>query len=132
MARMGAQEAMLHAANTLPFLSPQHSLALEDGTGIVMAGGGPVESFPVPYGKIPALKGKSLPPIMLLPQAGMGMGAKNARNGVGFDINCDLDRNSAWLDGDGGDIAAGEWLMRKHNWMVGPDIAIPGLTFSFD
>jgi hypothetical protein len=156
---------------------PQHSLAHEDGTGIVMAGGGPVESLPVPYRKFPALKGKSLPPIVLLPQTGMGMGAKllralkrgedeavyggeyirttgtggllhaypsqysvrvigvdsfdvficyaaqtpkwqfkwfidnnvaglpvfmNWRNGVGFDINCYLDRNSAWLDCDGG------------------------------
>jgi hypothetical protein len=213
-ARMGAQEAMLHAANTLPFLSPEHSLALENGTGIVMTGG-PVESLAVPYRKFPALKGTSLPIIALLLQEGMGMGAQlrgralkrgevaalyggeyipktdtgrlrrafpsrygvsvigvdgfeafvcdaaqtpkrpfkwfidnsvagpfmNGRDGVGFDINCDLDRTSAWLDGEGGvwfvlkanrDIAAGEWLMWKYNWKAGAGIAIPGLMFAFD
>jgi hypothetical protein len=213
-ARMGAQEAMLHAANTLPFLSPEHSLALENGTGIVMTGG-PVESLAVPYRKFPALKGTSLPIIALLLQEGMGMGAQlrgralkrgevaalyggeyiprtdtgrlrrafpsrygvsvigvdgfeafvcdaaqtpkrpfkwfidnsvagpfmNGRDGVGFDINCDLDRTSAWLDGEGGvwfvlkanrDIAVGEWLMWKYNWTAGAGIAIPGLMFAFD
>ena len=211
--RIGAQGAMLHAANTLPFLSPEHSLLLENGTGIVMDGG-LVESLPVPYRKFPALKGKSLPPIVLLPQAGMGMGAQlrrarkrgeavavyggehiprtdtgglrraypsrygvsvigvdsfeafvcnaaqtpkrpfkwfivnsvagpflNGRDGVGYDINCDLDRTSAWLDDEGGvwfvikanrDIAAGEWLMWKYNWTAGAGIAIPGLVFAFD
>lgn len=65
----------------------------------------------------------------------------NGRDGVGFDINCDLDRTSAWLDGEGGvwfvlkanrDIAAGEWLMWKYNWKAGAGIAIPGLMFAFD
>ena len=214
-ARMGALQAMLDAANTLPFLSPQHSIALEDGAGIAMAGGGPVESLQAPFRDHPALKGEWLPPVVLQPQAGMGMGAKlgrplkkgdvaavyggefipttdtgglrraypsrygitvravegiredgficdaaqtpnrpfkwfidnnvagpfmNGRDGVGFDVNCDLDRHSAWLDGAGGvwfvlranrAIKAGEWLMWKYNWMSGAGIAIPGLTFSF-
>ena len=73
--RMLAQDAMLHAANTLPFLSPEHSLALASARGIVMDGG-PVERLAVPYRKFPALQGKSLPPIALLPQADMGMGAQ--------------------------------------------------------
>jgi hypothetical protein len=213
MERMGAHWAMLHTANTLPFLSPQYSLALEDGTGIVIPGG-PVESLPVPYREFPALEGKSLPPIVLLPQPSMGLGAQlrralkqgevaavyggklilttdtaalrnacptryavsvkgvkgfeaficdaaqtperpfkwfvdnsvagpfmNGRDGVGFDVNCDLDRASAWLDDAGcvwfvlranRDIAEGEWLMWKYNWMAGAGIAIPGLTFTFD
>ena len=65
----------------------------------------------------------------------------NGRDGVGYDINCDLDQHSAWLDDDGGvwfvikanrDIAAGEWLMWKYNWTAGAGIAIPGLAFAFD
>ena len=213
MARLGAQRAFLHAANTLPFLSPMHSLALKDGTGIVMPGG-PVEDLDVPYRKFPALKGKSLPAVALLPQPGMGTGTQlrralkkgevaavyggdyiltsdtgklrranpsrfgvsvkgvkgfeaftcdaaptpkrpfkwfvdknvagpfmNGRDGVGFDINCDLDRKSAWRDEEEGvwflltanrDIAAGEWLMWKYAWQSGAGIAMPGLTFSFD
>ena len=205
---------MLHAANTLPFLSPEHSLALDNGTGIVMAGG-PVETLPVPYRKFPALKGTSLPTIALEVQEGMGMGTRlrgrtlkkgdaaavyggehilktdtgrlrrayasrygvsvigvdgfeaficdaaqtpkrpfkwfidntvagpfmNGRDGVGLDVNCDLDRTSAWLDDEGGvwfviranrDITAGEWLMWKYNWMAGAGIAIPGLMFAFE
>ena len=211
--RMGAKEAMLHAANTLPSFSPDHSLALASARGIVMAGG-PVESLAVPFRECPGLKGTSLPPIALLQQADMGMGAKllqarnkgevvavyggehiprtdtgrlrrafpsrygvsvlgvkgfeafvcdaaqtpkrplqwfiensnagpfmNGRDGVGYDINCDLDRTSAWLDGQGGvwfvvranrDIDEGEWLMWKYSWNAGPGIAIPGLTFAFD
>ena len=212
--RIGAQKAMLHAANTLPFLSPEHSLALDNGTGIVMAGG-PVETLSVPYRKFPALKGTSLPTIALEVQEGMGMGTRlrgrtlkkgdaaavyggehilktdtgrlrrayasrygvsvigvdgfeaficdaaqtpkrpfkwfigntvagpfmNGRDGVGLDVNCDLDRTSAWLDDEGGvwfviranrDIAPGEWLMWKYNWMAGAGIAIPGLMFAFE
>jgi serine/threonine protein kinase len=213
MERMGAHRAMLHAANTLPFLSPQYSLALEDGTGIVIPGG-LVESLAVPYREFPALEGKSLPPIVLLPQPDMGLGAQlrralqkgeeaavyggklilttdtaalrnacpsrysvsvkgvkgfeaficdaaqtperpfkwfvdnsvagpfmNGRDGVGYDVNCDLDRASAWQDSAGcvwfvlranRDIAEGEWLMWKYNWMAGAGIATPGLTFAFD
>ena len=56
-------------ANTLPFLTPEHSLGGEDSTGIVMAGG-PVESLEVPHRKFPALKGKSIPTIALLLQKG--------------------------------------------------------------
>ena len=65
----------------------------------------------------------------------------NGRDGVGFDVNCDLDRTSAWLDDAEGvwfvikanrDIAPGEWLMWKYNWMAGAGIAIPGLMFAFD
>jgi hypothetical protein len=65
----------------------------------------------------------------------------NGRDGVGFDVNCDLDRASAWLDDAGcvwfvlranRDIAEGEWLMWKYNWTAGAGIAIPGLTFAFD
>jgi len=85
--RMGAQEAMLHAANTLPFLSPEHSLALTSARGIVMAGG-PVESLAVPYCKFPALQGKSLPPIALLPQADMGMGAPRPCTEKGRSCSC--------------------------------------------
>jgi hypothetical protein len=211
--RMSAKEAMLHAANTLPSFSPEHSLALASARGIVMAGG-PVESLAVPFRECPSLKGKKLPPIALLQQADMGMGAKvlcalkegdvatvyggehilrtdtgrlrragpsrygvsvhgvkgieacicdaqqtpkrpfqwfidnsnagpflNGRDGEGHDINCVLDRHSAWLDGQGGvwfvvkanrDIDEGEWLMWQYNWTAGPGIAIPGLTFAFD
>ena len=65
----------------------------------------------------------------------------NGRDGEGHDINCDLDRHSAWLDGQGGvwfvvranrDIDEGEWLMWKYNWTAGAGIVIPGLTFAFD
>jgi hypothetical protein len=65
---------------------------------------------------------------------------RNGRDGVGFDINCDLDRHSAWPDRTGGvwcllranrDIAEGEWLMWSYNWSAGAGIAIPGITFSF-
>ena len=215
MLRMGAKAAMLHAANTLPIFSPQHSLALEDGRGIAMAGG-PVESLPVPFRDHPDLKGKTLPPVVLLPQADMGVGVRLGRDlrkgevaavyggeyiaradtgrlrraypsrysvsslkcdrfpndgfimdaaptakrpvvwlidknvagpfmngigGVGFEVNCDLDRNSAWPDGSGGvwvlltanrDIKAGEWLMWNYIWTAGAGIVIPGLTFAFD
>jgi len=213
--RIGAQRAMLHAANTLPLLSPEYSLALEDGTGILIQGG-PVESLPMVYRKFPALKGKSLPDIALLVQPSMGLGARlcgralkkgeaasvyggayvprsdtgrmrslfpsrygvsvigvkgfdeafvcdaaqtperpfkwfidnrnagpfmNGRRGVGLDINCDLDRSSAWLDEEGGvwfllkanrDIEEGEWLMWNYDWTAGAGIVIPGLTFAFD
>ena len=78
-ARMEAKDAILDAANTLPFFSPQHSLALENGTGIAMDGGGPVESLPVPFRDHPELQGKCLPPVMLLPQANMGVGVKLRR-----------------------------------------------------
>ena len=168
----------------------------------------------MPYRKFPALKGKSLPVVALLPQQDMGSGVQlrralrkgevaavyggdyiltsdtgklrranpsrfgvsvkgvkgfeaftcdaaptpkrpfkwfvdknvagpfmNGRDGVGFDINCDLDRKSAWRDEEEGvwflltanrDIAAGEWLMWKYAWQSGAGIAMPGLTFSFD
>ena len=65
----------------------------------------------------------------------------NGRDGVGFDVNCDLERTSAWQDGAGGvwfvlranrDIAEGEWLMWKYNWTAGAGIPTPGLTFAFD
>jgi hypothetical protein len=77
-ARMGAKEALLHAANTLPILSPQHSLALENGTGIAMAGG-PVESLLVPFLDHPDLQGEKLPPVVLLQQPDMGVGVKLGR-----------------------------------------------------
>ena len=215
-ARMEAKDAMLDAANTLPFFSPQHSLALEDGTGIAMAGGGPVETLPVPFRNHPDLQGKCLPPVMVLPQANMGVGVQlrrvlrkgevaavyggaffyradtgallraypsrynisafgcnrfrgggivcdaaptaerpvawfidnsvagpfmNGEIGEGYEINCDLDRHSAWLDGTGGvwfllranrDINEGEWLMWKYDWTSGAGIVFPGLTFSFN
>ena len=213
-ARMGSLAAMLHAANTLPFFSPQHSLALRDGTGIVLAGG-PVQSMEVAYRNHPDLQGKSMPPAVMLPQAGMGVGVQvrkalkkgdvaqvyggeyiprsdtgrlrriyatrygisafgckrivgaflcdaaptaertiewminnnnagpfmNGRDAEGPDINCKLERHTAWLDNAGRvwfvlyanrDIAAGEWLMWRYNWRQGPGICTPGLTFSFD
>ena len=65
----------------------------------------------------------------------------NGRNGEGLDINCNLDRNSAWQDGNGDvffvltankDIEEGEWLMWKYDWQSGSGVAMQGLTFSFD
>jgi serine/threonine protein kinase len=213
--RMTAKDAMLHQANTLPFFCRLHSLALTEGTGVSMAGG-LVESMAVPFRDHPHLKGRTLPPVDLLLQHGMGVGVKlrkalkkddvacvyggdyygragqglcraypsrycvssfasknvtedngficdgapsakrpiawfidnnvagpfmNGRNGEGLDINCNLDRNSAWQDGNGDvffvltankDIEEGEWLMWKYDWQSGSGVAMQGLTFSFD
>lgn len=77
--RMGQTKAMLHAVITLPLHPPIYSIALENGTGIAMSGGGPVESWQVPFRDHPDLKGKTLPPTVLLPQAGMGVGVQVRR-----------------------------------------------------
>ena len=214
-ARMGAQNAMLHPANTLPFFSPQHSLALVDGQGIAMAGG-PVESLPVPFRTHPGLKGVTLPPVDLMPQPDMGTGVKlrrflrkgwvaavyggefipgvdtgrlrsvyasrfmvtvrsaanipedvficdaapnaerpvvwfidnnvagpfmNGRDGDGPDVNCTLDRHSAWKDEAGRvwfllranrDISEGEWLMWKYDWRAGAGLSGQGAAYTFD
>ena len=216
--RMTAKDAILDKATTLPFFSSQHSLALENGTGVAIAGGGPVESLPVPYRNHPHLKGVTLPPVDLLPQPDMGVGVKlrkkgglkkgetagvyggtffaradtgglrrshpsrfnvssrgcqhvktdcficdasssakrpiswfitnsvagpfmNGREGIGLEINCTLDHNSAWEDGSGDvyyvltanrDIEEGEWLMWKYNWQSGAGIAIPNVSFFFN
>ena len=215
-ARMDSKKALLHAANTLPSFSPEHSVALRNGDGILMAGG-LVESMPVPFQQHPDLKEKSIPPVWLQLQGKMGVGVKlgrslkkgdiaalyggkfvdgtdtgqlrrafpsrysvsnraarrfphvdsficdaapdadrpirwfvensnsgpfmNGMDGEGVDINCDLDRHSAWLDNQGNvwyllkanrDIREGEWLMWSYKWRAGAGIAIPGLTFQFD
>ena len=65
----------------------------------------------------------------------------NGREGIGLEINCTLDHNSAWEDGSGDvyyvltanrDIEEGEWLMWKYNWQSGAGIAIPGVSFFFN
>jgi hypothetical protein len=78
--RMGQTKAMLHAAITLPLQPPIYSIALENGTGIAMSGSGPVESWQVPFRDHPDLKGKKLPPTVLQPQAGVGVGVQVRRS----------------------------------------------------
>ncbi len=65
----------------------------------------------------------------------------NGNIGGGHDINCYLDRNSAWKDSAGcvwfvlkanRDIAEGEFLVWKYVWRAGSGIAIPGVTYSFE
>ncbi len=65
----------------------------------------------------------------------------NGVDGVSYEINCDLDRDSAWLDDAGSvwfllnanrDIEEDEWLMWSYNWTSGAGILFPGLTFSFN
>jgi serine/threonine protein kinase len=213
--RMTALDAMLHRANTLPFLCPLHSRALVEGTGIFM-GGGPVQSLAAPFRDHPSLKGATLPPVVLMLQEGMDVGLQlcralkkddvacvyggayysradtkglsntfpsrfcvssfaskhikdnafvcdgapsakrpfgwfiannvagpfmNGRKGEGDDINCYLDRNSAWRDSNGDvffvlkanrDTAPGEFLMWKYDWQSGIGVLIPGFAFSFD
>lgn len=57
-----------------------------------------------------------------------------------WQINCNLDRQSAYLIGDdvvyilyaNRDIEEGEFLMWKYNHRAGASLLIPGLSFSFD
>jgi hypothetical protein len=64
----------------------------------------------------------------------------NGIDQVLWEVNCKLDRQSAWLHGEdvvyvlyaNRDIEAGEFLMWKYNHRAGASLLIPGLTFSFD
>jgi hypothetical protein len=64
----------------------------------------------------------------------------NGMDEVCWEVNCTLDRQSAWLSGEdvvyvlyaNRDIEAGEFLMWKYNHRAGASLLIPGLSFSFD
>jgi hypothetical protein len=65
----------------------------------------------------------------------------NGRDGDGHDVNCTLDRHSAWRDEAGRvwfllkanrDISEGEWLMWKYDWRAGAGLSGQGAAYTFD
>ena len=84
-ARMSAEKAVTHKANTLTFHSPQNCLALENGTGIMIEGGrvaelsGPLKNHPkLQEAHDPSIP-KLIPPVRLRRQGDWGVGAQSER-----------------------------------------------------